>query len=79
MASIALYSHRPDMYNMVPSIVSTEMWLEGAPHNLYRSFNLFGICQGVDASRRRVDDIRIDFDLKIREWKQHQEVIFHYC
>ena len=32
--------------------------------------NRLGLCKGTEASRKVVDDIRAEFDSKIRQWQQ---------
>jgi hypothetical protein len=76
MLSAVLFNNAPEVYKLVPTIFSLDLWRQGASERTFRVMNRLGITLSAIQTRQAVDDIAKDYDAFVKAWKQRVEKVY---
>ena len=65
-----LYSHNSRRYRLLPSMLSVNLWRQGATAKSLTLLKNMGLAVGAEANRRCVDNISGEFKEWVKQWKE---------
>ncbi|KAJ8321140.1 LOW QUALITY PROTEIN: hypothetical protein KUTeg_001265, partial [Tegillarca granosa] len=69
--AILAYKGKPYTYKLMQRMNSIQMWLSECKREAFGRFNHLAWCMGMKGTRSIIDKIRVNFDKKVKIWKEN--------